>query len=48
MNANTLNIQLLAMYATFAGYLDEGSEVICIEPFFDQYIVRNSKPKKNQ
>lgn len=28
-----------AMFATFAAYLDEGSEVICMEPFFDQYIV---------
>ncbi|CAO3592513.1 unnamed protein product [Absidia cylindrospora] len=27
-----------AMFATFAGYLDEGSEVIVMEPFFDQYI----------
>ncbi|KAI8074914.1 pyridoxal phosphate-dependent transferase [Gongronella butleri] len=27
-----------AMFATFAAYLDEGSEVICMEPFFDQYI----------
>ncbi|ORY90358.1 pyridoxal phosphate-dependent transferase [Syncephalastrum racemosum] len=27
-----------AMYATFAGYLNEGDEVIVIEPFFDQYI----------
>jgi hypothetical protein len=29
----------IAMYAAFAGYLDEGSEVIVMEPFFDQYIV---------
>lgn len=28
-----------AMFATFAGYLNDGDEVICIEPFFDQYIV---------
>lgn len=28
-----------AMFATFAGFLDEGSEVIVMEPFFDQYIV---------
>ncbi|ORX55116.1 PLP-dependent transferase [Hesseltinella vesiculosa] len=27
-----------AMFATFAGFLDEGSEVICMEPFFDQYL----------
>ncbi|KAI9312415.1 pyridoxal phosphate-dependent transferase [Dichotomocladium elegans] len=27
-----------AMYATFAGYLNQGDEVICIEPFFDQYL----------
>ncbi|SAL96412.1 hypothetical protein [Absidia glauca] len=27
-----------AMFATFAGFLDEGSEVIVMEPFFDQYI----------
>ncbi|KAG0170502.1 hypothetical protein DFQ28_010724 [Apophysomyces sp. BC1034] len=27
-----------AMFATFAAYLDEGAEVICMEPFFDQYI----------
>ncbi|CDS11272.1 hypothetical protein LRAMOSA03535 [Lichtheimia ramosa] len=27
-----------AMFATFAGYLNDGDEVICIEPFFDQYI----------
>ncbi|KAI9033724.1 pyridoxal phosphate-dependent transferase [Phycomyces nitens] len=27
-----------AIFATFAGFLDEGSEVICMEPFFDQYI----------
>lgn len=31
-----------AMFATFAGYLNDGDEVICIEPFFDQYIVSNS------
>lgn len=30
---------LLAMFATFAGFLNDGDEVICIEPFFDQYIV---------
>ncbi|KAI9306093.1 pyridoxal phosphate-dependent transferase [Cunninghamella echinulata] len=27
-----------AMFATFAAFLDEGSEVIVMEPFFDQYI----------
>lgn len=25
------------MYAAFLAFLDEGSEVICFEPFFDQY-----------
>ncbi|KAF0434866.1 PLP-dependent transferase [Gigaspora margarita] len=27
-----------ALYATFAGFLDDGDEVILMEPFFDQYI----------
>ncbi|KAI8985040.1 pyridoxal phosphate-dependent transferase [Pilobolus umbonatus] len=26
------------MFATFAAFLDQGDEVICMEPFFDQYI----------
>ncbi|KAG9298434.1 hypothetical protein G9A89_008698 [Geosiphon pyriformis] len=26
------------MYAIFAGYLDDGDEVILMEPFFDQYV----------
>ncbi|RUS22651.1 pyridoxal phosphate-dependent transferase [Endogone sp. FLAS-F59071] len=26
------------MFAVFASYLNEGDEVICMEPFFDQYI----------
>lgn len=25
------------MFAVFQAFLDEGSEVICFEPFFDQY-----------
>ena len=29
----------IGIFATFAAFLNEGDEVICMEPFFDQYIV---------
>jgi len=32
--------RFLGIFSIFAGYLDQGSEVILMEPFFDQYIVR--------
>jgi len=28
------------IFSIFAGYLNQGDEVILMEPFFDQYIVR--------
>lgn len=32
-------MRTLGIFSIFAGYLDQGSEVILMEPFFDQYIV---------
>jgi len=40
-----ISLIFIGIFSIFAGYLDEGSEVILMEPFFDQYIV--SDPREN-